>query len=523
MRKKVLFVGVALLGFAIPHQAWATPATLTAPSAVAWGTDATFTASDDMDNWYVRGSGCQIYPDGTDLDEAVLKATRATTCVVTASNVVGMTAQSVYTFNKKANGTLTFPDVSAKYVGGARVVATGNLGTSPLVYSTTTTGCSVSSNKVTSTVSSCVVKADVAADANYEAATQASATVTFSKSDQSTLSISTGLAHLPSELFTLDTSGGSGTGAVTYTKISGTCTLTGRTITGGTNGTVCIVSATKAADSNYNATTSAQVILTTAKGAQVPLKITNTPTARGNAEAFTLTTSGGSSSSDPTFAQPSGSCTLDTSTGAVVVPSSGNGSCVFTATKAADSSFNSVTSAPVTFTYQASKQPTFLIATDNSTPTNVGTLIALTTSGGANSGSPTVAYAVTGANCYLDGTALQASAAGKCVVTATASYTGFTDAVAKKTFTFVNVAQGTLTITSTTGSVGTLLTLATSGGSGSGAVTYKVTGTGCQVTYPSGTAKLNKKSTGTCSVIATKAASAGYNAKSSTATTVTFS
>ncbi|NBS16859.1 MAG: hypothetical protein EBS79_08135, partial [Gammaproteobacteria bacterium] len=57
---------------------------------------------------------------------------------------------------------------------------------------------------------------------------------------------------------TLSTTGGSGSGAVTYNLVSGPCTLNGATLTGMGAGN-CVVTATKAADSSYASATSSQV------------------------------------------------------------------------------------------------------------------------------------------------------------------------------------------------------------------------------------------------------------------------
>jgi hypothetical protein len=61
---------------------------------------------------------------------------------------------------------------------------------------------------------------------------------------------------------TLGTTGGTGSGLVTYTVIPGGsatgCAISGNTLTATTSGT-CFVTATKAGDGNYNSTTSAQV------------------------------------------------------------------------------------------------------------------------------------------------------------------------------------------------------------------------------------------------------------------------
>ncbi|CAN1572672.1 Cadherin-like beta sandwich domain containing protein [Burkholderiaceae bacterium] len=54
---------------------------------------------------------------------------------------------------------------------------------------------------------------------------------------------------------TLSTSGGSGTGAVSYAMTAGTCALSGSTVTAGSANETCTVTATKAADGTYLAAT----------------------------------------------------------------------------------------------------------------------------------------------------------------------------------------------------------------------------------------------------------------------------
>ena len=54
---------------------------------------------------------------------------------------------------------------------------------------------------------------------------------------------------------TLSTTGGSGAGTVSYAMTSGTCSLSGTTVTAGTVAETCVVTATKAADSSYLSTT----------------------------------------------------------------------------------------------------------------------------------------------------------------------------------------------------------------------------------------------------------------------------
>lgn len=80
--------------------------------------------------------------------------------------------------------------------------------------------------------------------------------------------------------------------------------------------------------------------------------------------------------------------------------------------------------------------------------------------------------------------------------------------------------QSTLSVSNTTltGTVGTAITLTTSGGSGTGAVTFTVTGASCTV---SGTS-LAATAAATCVVRAKKAASSGWKETTSATKTFTF-
>jgi hypothetical protein len=68
---------------------------------------------------------------------------------------------------------------------------------------------------------------------------------------------------------TLSTTGGSGSGAVSYILVSGPCTLSGSTLTG-TGAGSCIVIATKAADSTFASATSSQITVSVVDISQIP-------------------------------------------------------------------------------------------------------------------------------------------------------------------------------------------------------------------------------------------------------------
>jgi hypothetical protein len=76
--------------------------------------------------------------------------------------------------------------------------------------------------------------------------------------------------------------------------------------------------------------------------------------------------------------------------------------------------------------------------------------------------------------------------------------------------------QATLSITNSVrrARFGTPITVTASGGTGSGALNYSVTGTGCSINPTSGVLSANRATT--CVVTASRLASAGYNARSAT-------
>jgi hypothetical protein len=150
---------------------------------------------------------------------------------------------------------------------------------------------------------------------NVTASTAGATSVNFSltntKNNQDTLFLNAGspLTYNTSE--TLSTSGGSGTGAITYEVTSGSCTITGASsdqLRADSGTGTCGVKATKAADSDYNqATATATVTL------QYPTSVT-IPSATGKGDITLATNTPGcgfsayspSDTNDPGYVHPYG-------------------------------------------------------------------------------------------------------------------------------------------------------------------------------------------------------------------------
>lgn len=117
----------------------------------------------------------------------------------------------------------------------------------------------------------------------YESDTEygkATATFTINKANQAALTITSASTVTYGNTLSLTTSGGSGTGEVTFAVTDGTgkATVSGSTLTPTQAGTVT-VTATKAGDNNYNPVTSAAVTITIEKAAY-----TGADTAAGSAK-----------------------------------------------------------------------------------------------------------------------------------------------------------------------------------------------------------------------------------------------
>jgi hypothetical protein len=134
---------------------------------------------------------------------------------------------------------------------------------------------------VTNASGTCSVTATKATDSNYNVATSSAAAVTLIKANQATLTVVAPAILAEGNTATLSTTGGNGTGEVTYSAGASTgCSVAGITLSMTNVSGTCSVTATKAADTNYNVATSsaAAVTLVVADG-----KLLTAPTGTVNA------------------------------------------------------------------------------------------------------------------------------------------------------------------------------------------------------------------------------------------------
>jgi uncharacterized repeat protein (TIGR02543 family) len=225
----------------------------------------------------------------------------------------------------------------------------------------------------------------------------------------------------------------------------------------------------------------------------------------------TLSASGYTGSGAITFDWVSGPCSI---TAPATLVSTGAGSCVVTATIAADATRLAATSAQKTITIGRASQT---ISVVNSSAT-FGTDSTLSTSASAGTGA--ITYTRVSGPCSITAPAtLVTSAVGTCVVTASiASDTNYLSATSAQKSITISAATRTLSFATTTYSLsyGAIQQLTATPSVGSGTVTYDDgSSTACAVNTATGEVTVTA-ATGICEVNATIAANGNYTSASTT-------
>lgn len=278
------------------------------------------------------------------------------------------------TVTQGSNGTISPGTTNVNYGSNQTFTFTPSSGYS--VASITVNGTALSGSELTNAIASGYTFSNVG-----ETGTVA-ATYVKDRVSQATLSFTINFntkSHPYSRAITMTSSGGSGTGVVTYAIVAGGsatgCTLANNTasntISAETSGT-CLIQATKAQDVDYFAATSSTVTFTFNKLTQDALTITADNFRRG--ETTSVLATGGNTSETIAYSA-SGACSILTTT----LSSSGTGPCEIVATRAGNSIYELVT---------ATKSINVL-------PSNVATLAGLAVTPGTSVFNPaTSTYAI---------------------------------------------------------------------------------------------------------------------------------
>ncbi|WP_279211131.1 choice-of-anchor U domain-containing protein [Delftia acidovorans] len=324
-------------------------------------------------------------------------------------------ATTVVTVTPAAQVTLSVQATPSTLAFGATatLATTGGSGTGATTYAVTDGAqfCTVTGNQLTTTgAGSCTITATKAADINHQA-TSASTTVTVTKAGQAALAVQANPAAINfGGTSQLTTTGGSGTGAVSF-SVGGPCSITGSTLTGQGVG-ACTVTATKAADANHEEAT-AGASVTVSQASQAALSVAASPSSIAKGASSTVTVTGGSGSGAVTFALTAGSgnCSLlgDTVTGTAV------GSCTVTATKAADANHAQATASVQIAVGKAIQNITFDFSSLRYLSPEA---LSLANAAGTNSNLPISFSSLTPQTCVVTGTSLRLMRTGECTLQA---------------------------------------------------------------------------------------------------------
>ena len=342
-----------------------------------------------------------------------------------------------------SQATLSITNATRSATVGASVTLTssGGTGSGATTYVSTTVsgaGCSVSVSGQTSTLTAtgattCSVVATKAASGNYAAISSPALRFWFITASaallpQAPLRISnTTRSVATSSSITLTITGGTTGGAVTYVASPAACVITGAVLTV-TQATACTVVATMAGDATYASVSSTALyfiftVVSTLQ-TQAPLLIANTTRSALTSQTITLTSSGGSSTGATSYVSTTVSgvgCSVTLVGTVSTLTAAGATTCSVVATKAADSTYASVSSPALffKFTVGTTLSPQLWLTVSNPIRVStVGSPITLTTAGGSGTGA--VTFAVVGTNCTQPtATTVSATGAALCLVTAT--------------------------------------------------------------------------------------------------------
>ena len=264
-----------------PFVYFATPAATDVITVAGGITGSTITAAVDA----TTASNCSVAVAG---NRVTMTALQVGNCLINITksgnaNYNDFTTQLSIEVKKSRQAALTVSasptglTYSANSAVTSAITVTGGSGTGAISYAvddSTKTVCSIAGNVITAiTGGNCIVNVTKAGDTNYAEAT-ASITVNIAKGSQSALTASAARTNLvynkdAAVTTTLSTTGGSGTGAVSYavTQASAAiCSVTGNVVTVIRPGS-CVITATKASDPYFNEAT-ATVSITIDKSAQ---------------------------------------------------------------------------------------------------------------------------------------------------------------------------------------------------------------------------------------------------------------
>lgn len=525
------YTAQTLTGNVVINQASQATVSMTNASTVVYGSTLTLTATGGsgtgaFDYAKVNGpcvvTGDVLTPQGVGdcvVHARKLSSTNYTTSAWSADLTVTITAKpltvTVSPVDRQWDGGVgvTLPATTASNLTGVESGDDVTVDHSKLAA--TVAAAAVGSNKaVTVTVSAGYISgADVA---NYQLPTIAgSPTVNITRANQAALSFTSATSMFFGQSISLAATGGTGTGALSYSVVSGSCSISSGNLTASAAGD-CDVRATKAQDSTYLVET-VDYTVSVASATQAVVSISNASSVVYG-QTLTLTISGGSGSGLAEYDKVSGPCSISGDT----LTATAAGDCVIHAQKLSDGSYDasawssdftvSITPKPITLSVTVSPtsrayDTTRTVALASTSASNLtGIINADTVTTDDTKLSATVSAADVGTN-----KAATVSIASGYLTGAHAGNYIVSTVTGTPVLTITQASQGALSWVSALSTVyGQDITLSATGGTGTGALSYATSSGPCSVA----SSIVTPTSVGTCVVVVTRAADTNYTVHS---------
>ena len=380
-----------------------------------------------------------------------LTSSSAGSCTVTVTRAGDNNYESrssvatLVTFAKDAQNALTLRDNSGDLDSGITLSVSGGSGTGTVSYSVTSgsANCSITAGVVNARFAgTCSLTSTKAADVNY-LQRQITNTLTFVKATQLPIQV-TSTSGFYGTPITLTTSGGSGSGSVSYVVSddgSASCVVNGTQLTFSSAGS-CRVTATREADNVFDARSSASTTITIDRIAQPALLVATTTGDLVTGIIVAVNGGGGTGNLSMSVTQGTANCTLT----AGLVTARNFGTCSLSISKAGDTNFLSASS---TATLTFAKAIPALGTVSSPLSSALGTGITLAYTGGTGNGAITYTLVSPGtAGCSITNGVLNATSGGKCLVTITKQGDDtYADQVVTSEFTFVDNSIASTTST----------------------------------------------------------------------------
>ena len=352
-------------------------------------------------------------------------------CVINA-NQAGNASYSAATQVQQtfavAKGSQTISFTSSAPVGAAvggatyavTATATSGLTVSLAIDASASAVCSISGSTVSFTgVGNCVINANQAGNASYNAAMQVQQTFAVAKGSQ-TISFT---SSAPAATF------GGATYTVTATATSGltvnfaidasassVCSISGSTVSFVGAGT-CVINANQTGNSNYNAATQVQQTFAVAKANQTISFTSTAPAAAsvgGATYTVTATATSGLTVSFTIAASASSICSISGSTVSFI----GAGNCVINANQVGNTNYNAAPQVQQPFAVKGTQTITFT-STVPTAAVYTGTTYTVAATGGASGNAVTFTIdASASAVCSISGTTVSFTGTGTCKINA---------------------------------------------------------------------------------------------------------